>query len=121
MIFSENRYPLFGIMLAVERSALRRVCQESSSSDKVMKIKPPSMMVAMRNAASWPFHIFDCHMAKYSPATTMKPKNHRPKPSAKPATAHALARLKAGAGVRAASSHRVRDNKLMNGTIEIDN
>ena len=37
-------------------------------------------------------------MAKYSPATTMKPKNQRPKPIVSPATAHALARLNSLAG-----------------------
>src|SRR5260221_14236639 len=52
----------------------------------------------MRNAASCPFQIFDCHMAKYSPAITMKPKNQRPKPTVNPATAQTFERLKTSAG-----------------------
>ena len=54
--------------------------------------------MTMRNAASCPFQVWDCHMAKYSPATTRKPKNQRPKPTVKPATAKTLARLKRSAG-----------------------
>ena len=54
--------------------------------------------MAMRNAASCPFQIFDCHMAKYSPAITMKPKNQRPKPTVNPATAQTFEWLKTSAG-----------------------
>ena len=50
--------------------------------------------MVMRNAASWPFHSFDCHIAKYSPAMTMKPRNQRAKPTVNPATAQTLERLK---------------------------
>src|SRR6516225_4903904 len=53
----------------------------------------------MRNAASCPFQTFDCHMAKYSPATTMKPKNQRPKPTVNPHTAQTFTRLKTSADV----------------------
>src|SRR5262245_26201478 len=52
----------------------------------------------MRNAASLPFHSFDCHIAKYSPAMTMKPKNQRAKPTINPATAQTLERMKTSAG-----------------------
>ena len=61
--------------------------------------------MAMRNAASCPFHSFDCHEAKYSPATTRKPKNQRPKPTVIPATPQTLARLKIAAGAVSLTSN----------------
>ena len=61
--------------------------------------------MAMRNAASCPFQTFDCHIAKYSPAITMKPKNQRPKPTVNPTTAQILARLKTSAGAPSRQSN----------------
>ena len=66
-------------------------------SGKLTKISAPRITVAMRAAASCPFQTFDCHMAKYSPAITMKPKNQRPKPTVNPATAQTFERLKTSA------------------------
>src|SRR5512132_1053209 len=57
-----------------------------SLSGKLTKISTPRITVAMRNAASCPFQTLDCHMAKYSPTITMKPKNQRPKQRVNPAT-----------------------------------
>ena len=52
----------------------------------------------MRNAASWPFQICDCHIWNHSPPTTMKPKNQNSMPAAKPRMAVVLARLNCAAG-----------------------
>src|SRR5580704_3601611 len=76
----------------------RRGYHTASRSGRVTKISTPSITMVMRNAASCPFQVCDCHMAKYSPATTRKPENQRPKPAVKPATAQILARLKRSAG-----------------------
>src|ERR1700733_5038049 len=62
-----------------------------SRSGKVRKISTPSITIAMRNADSCAFQACDCHMVKYSPATTEKPKNQTPNPAVKPATAQAFA------------------------------
>ena len=70
----------------------------TSPSGRLTKIRTARITVVMRNAASWPFHSFDCHIAKYSPAMTMKPRNQRAKPKVNPATAQTLERLKTFAG-----------------------
>src|SRR6516164_7466637 len=75
-----------------------KVPQASSPSGKVTKTSTPSISVAIRNAASCPFQSFDCHMAKYSPAININPKNQRPKPTINPATAQTLLRLNTWAG-----------------------
>ena len=69
----------------------------------------------MRNAASLPFHSFDCHIAKYSPAMTMKPKNQRAKPTINPATAQTLERLKTSAGALESSKQHHRAQRQQKG------
>ena len=75
-------------------AAAPQIRQATSPSGRLTKIRTARITVVMRNAASWPFHSFDCHIAKYSPAMTMKPRNQRAKPTVNPATAQTLERLK---------------------------
>src|SRR5208337_4985016 len=93
-----------------------------SRSGSTRKISTPRMTIVKRKAASWPFQLRDCHMARYSPATTKKPKNQTPKPTVKPATAQTFARLKASAvapsratsaNAPAVSSRQVRPSVAM--------
>src|SRR6516225_9620765 len=77
-----------------DRRAFGQSRQASSPSGRLTKTNAASIVPAMRKAASCAFQSFDCHMAKYSPPITTKPKNHRQKPSVNPATAQSFARLK---------------------------
>src|SRR6202040_1997728 len=83
-----------------DRLGFGQSLQARSPSGRLTKTNAASIVVAMRKAASCPFHIFDCHIAKYSPPTTTKPKNHKQNPSVSPATVQSLAWLKAAPGAR---------------------
>ena len=49
------------------------------------------MKAKSRNAASWPFQIFDCHMRNHSPPTVMKAKYHWTSPAVRPTDARPFA------------------------------
>ena len=72
---------------ALSHAAAPQIRQPTSPSGRLTKISTDRITVVLRNAASRPFHSFDCHIAKYSPAKTMKPTNQRAKPTVNPATA----------------------------------
>ena len=55
-------------------------CQLSRSG-RARKINTPRITIVKRNASSCPFQLRDCHMARYSPATTRKPKNQTANPT----------------------------------------
>ena len=49
------------------------------------------MNAKSRKAASWPFHILDCHMRNHSPPTVMKAKYHWTRPRVSPTDARPFA------------------------------
>ena len=42
------------------------------------------MQAMKRNAASCPFHVFDCHIWNHSPPTMRNPPNHNSSPHGRP-------------------------------------
>src|ERR1700730_11597267 len=48
----------------------------NSASGSTSNIRMIPIQANMRNAASWPFQIFDCHIKNHSPPTDKKATNH---------------------------------------------
>src|SRR4030088_1930183 len=64
-----------------------------SASGSTSKIRMIPIQANIRNAASWPFQIFDCHIRNHSPPTEMNPTNHWMRLAVSPRTAMFFDRL----------------------------